>query len=307
MSELMSYVFKQIQTTTTINMLRRCICAYNNNVFGIKSDNYALNLFDGQARFFAGHNKWSKIKRKKGLKDAARAKDLGKASKSIEAASRACGGDLTNINLQSAINSAKALQLPKDRINDAIERGTSSKDSGGPDYENLRYDGMIQTPTSGKVAVIITALTDNRNRTAARVRALLRKSGGDILPTGANDWLFDHVGIITIPKLSDWTENSGHEDNLIERALEGGAIDVIPNDDNDELMVKCPPTDLQSVLHEIQKGDEFSPSTFHTSYLAKDEGNLLTLDEESSSFFDEVLSKFDDDDDVENVYHNALD
>ena len=291
---------------TTINTFRQCVCVYKNrqyiNAIHNVKGHIAYRYDKNQIRYFAGHNKWSKIKRKKGVKDAARAKDLGKASKSIEAASRACGGDLTNINLQSAISSAKAIQLPKDRINDAIERGTASKDIGGPDYENMRYDGMIQTPTSGKVAVIITALTDNHKRTASNVRSLLRRSGGDMLPTGSNDWLFDHLGIVTVQKTSDWAE-SDEEDDLIEKALEGGAIDVISS--QDEVMVKCAPNDLQNVLYGIKDGDRFFPSMFYTTYLTKDEDNLMTLDDKSSSFFEIILMKFDDDDDVKGVFHNA--
>ena len=147
----------------------------------------------------AGHNKWSKIKRKKAANDVARARDHTKAARAIEVASRSCQGDMADISLQSAVAAARAVQLPKERIEKAIERGANPN---AKDELSVirRYDGMVPG-SNGKVAVIIETLTENKNRTAANVRHLVTKVGGELLPTGANDWLFEHVGVVCVALL----------------------------------------------------------------------------------------------------------
>lgn len=254
-------------------------------------------------RTFAGHNKWSKIKRKKGVKDNARAARWGKASKAIENASRACGGDKTHLSLQAAISAAKNVQLPKEKINDALERGIKSKNlEESSSYETMRYDGMIQT-SSGKVATVITALTDNRNRTAANVRAIFRKNGGELLPTGANDWIFENLSVVNVPRTSEWGDSE--DEILIERALQGGAIDIASDGDND-FLVKCDLSDLKDVLQSLNRDNTFSGVSFELSaFFVRDREMLISLDDESSNFFGNVLDKFDEDEDIENIFHNA--
>eukprot|EP00814_Leptocylindrus_danicus_P007883 CAMPEP_0116015274 /NCGR_PEP_ID=MMETSP0321-20121206/6745_1 /TAXON_ID=163516 /ORGANISM="Leptocylindrus danicus var. danicus, Strain B650" /LENGTH=250 /DNA_ID=CAMNT_0003485025 /DNA_START=139 /DNA_END=891 /DNA_ORIENTATION=+ len=249
----------------------------------------------------AGHNKWSKIKRKKGAKDVVRAKELGKASKSIEMASRACGGDMTNINLMSAISLAKSAQLPKDRIMDAINRGSAPNKGGDKEMENMRYDGMIQTP-GGKIAVIVTALTDNKNRTAAAVRAIMKKTGGDLLATGSNDWLFENAGVVIQTK-EGWTDET--EELFLESALDGEAFDVDTECDEENAIAKCAPTNLHTLLKALESSG-FSDMEFSTKWSVIEDDNCITLDGESSQFFGDVLEMFEDNDDVTEVFHNAL-
>ena len=123
-----------------------------------------------QRRYLAGHNKWSKIRHKKGANDAARARAHSRAARSVEAASRRCGGDLDDVGLQSSLAAARAVRLPRDRIDRAVLRGADpSARTDGKVYERVRYDGMVSAGET-RVAVIIEALTDSRNRTAASVR-----------------------------------------------------------------------------------------------------------------------------------------
>ena len=143
------------------------------------------NNLQCQRRYFAGHNKWSKIKRKKGANDVARAKAHTRVSRAIEVASRSCQGDMADIHLQSAISAARGVQLPKERIEKAVERGANPHmKSEGEEYVERRYDGMIPTLSSGKIAVIIETLTENKNRTAANIRNIVTtKAGGELLHT----------------------------------------------------------------------------------------------------------------------------
>ena len=201
----------------------------------------------------AGHSKWSNIRHKKGANDVARAKQHSRVARAIEVASRACQGDLADIHLQSAISAARAAQLPKERIEKAVERGANPHvKTEGEEYVVRRYDGMIPTGNSGKVAVIVETLTENRNRTAANVRHLVTKIGGELLPTGANEWLFEQAGLIWISKFMNKNDNVVDDsdadrssicaevdmDALLECALESGATDVdlvldAIDDDND--------------------------------------------------------------------------
>ncbi len=224
----------------------------------------------------AGHNKWSKIRHKKGANDVARAREHSRVARAIKVASRACQGDMADIHLQSAISAARAVQLPKERMEKAVERGANPHmKTEGEEYVVRRYDGMIPTGNSGKVAVIVETLTENRNRTAANVRHLVTKIGGELLPTGANEWLFEHAGLIWISNFMNNHDDvvddrdadrssQGAEvdkDALLECALESGATDVdfVLNaiDDyncNDSegafdncALIKCEPNDMMQM------------------------------------------------------------
>ncbi len=255
------------------------------------------------SRGFAGHNKWSKIKHKKGAKDVNRAKIFSKATRAIRAASKACNGDLSNLHLQSAIQSAKAIQVPKDRIEDAINRASKGSES---DLATMRYDGHLNTP-SGKVSLILTALTDNKNRTAANLRASMRKSHGELLNTGVHDWLFDHLGIVLVRKELDNSDDSEmfsdeYEETLLEHALEGGASDVdFGNTTDEHITIKCAPTDLHSVVIEMRDAG-YDVSLFKSGY---EPTSLIELNEESSDILTNFLEKMDDDEDINDVYFNA--
>ena len=257
-------------------------------------------------RTFAGHNKWSKIKRKKGIKDTARAGILGKASRAITAASRDCNGDLTNLRLQSAIQHSKAVQLPKDRIQDAIAKATLSKNSGTQDLENLRFDAMM-TFGKQKVACIITALTDNRNRSTQNVRHVVTKAGGEFLPTDKLAYIFQQVGLVLVENVQD-------EDALFECALEAGAINVeaeeedVHDDDGPPTTSFVITTDEKELYQVVTalKADGYELTQFEHRYVLVDqEHGGVDLSEEGSEELDSFLEKMDENEDVSNVYHNV--
>ena len=191
----------------------------------------------------AGHNKWSKIRHKKGANDRKKALALGKASKSLTIVSKECKGDRSDPRLQSAIQHAKMVKLPKDRIDDAIHKGTITKGAagGGGEFRSLRFDAMMRigvddslkntkTNNSVQVACIITALSDNRNRATQNIRHLVNKHGGEFLPTDHLNYLFEKVGHIEVEPLNQDELESGEEweDKLFECALEAGATNVEP-------------------------------------------------------------------------------
>jgi len=262
---------------------------------------------------FAGHSKWSKIKRSKGAKDANKAGQFAKATLAIRVASKACAGDMANLHLQSSVQAAKAMQVPKDRIEDAIKCVSKGTDE---ELVNMRYDGYLNTP-SGRVQVILTALTDNKNRTAANVRSKLSKSDGELSSTGVNDWLFDHVGVALVHKqkgiesdddqsASKFTElTEREEEEILECALEGGAADVDFGEPEDEhALVKCDPSDLHPLVVTLREGG-YHVSEFEVRYMMKDASSSIMLDIESTEKFQQYLDKMDSDEDVNNVFHNA--
>lgn len=296
-----------------------------------------------QCRTFAGHNKWSKIKRKKGANDVARSMAHGKVAKAIQAASRKCSGDMANLHLQSTIAAAKAVQLPKDRIEFAIDKGANPSKYAGEELADMRYDGMLATK-SGKVAVIVSVLTDNKKRSAANIRSHFRKCGGEMTETGSNDWMFDHIGYVTVPmgvggESDDNSDEVGEpedtatlsqeeaEEALLECALEGGASDVdfISNDDINDgdnaieeesvegdktsfdpfADIRCEPTDLHKVVTALNDSG-YKQDEFGTRYVVKDEATgVVKLCDESIETLEKLLEKLDGDDDVAQVYHNA--
>ena len=272
-------------------------------------------------RQLAGHNKWSKIKRKKAANDVARARDHTKAARAIESASRSCRGDCADISLQSAIAAARAVQLPKERIEKAIERGTNPNTKNDLSVRR-RYDGMIPVGGSGgKIAIIIETLTENRNRTAANIRHLVTKIGGELLPTGANDWLFEHVGVVCVSrkKCNNYEAEVADMAELLECALEGGASDVdfgldedegspISNNEDDDadnhVTIKCETSDLLRLVQSLKAGG-FVSTQFDNQWLVRSEDTKVILDEEDSEQLEKFLDSMDEDFDVINVYHNA--
>ena len=276
-------------------------------------------------RHMAGHSKWSNIRHKKGANDVARAKEHSRVARAIEVASRACQGDMADIHLQSAISAARAAQLPKERIEKAVERGANPHvKTEGEEYVVRRYDGMIPTCNSGKVAVIVETLTENRNRTAANVRHLVTKIGGELLPTGANEWLFEHAGLIWISKFMNKNDNVVDDSDadrssicaevdmnaLLECALESGATDVdfvldaIGDDNENCALIKCEPNNMMQIVQALQK-DGFSTTQCEKQWLLKDEGTRILLINESAEIFEKFLNSMNDDVDVTNVFHNA--
>src|SRR5690349_2346649 len=164
----------------------------------------------------SGHSKWSSIKHKKGAADAKRGKLFSKLSRAIIVAARDGGPDpAANLALQNAIEKARSYSMPKDNIERAIARG-SGADADSAAYETVVYEGY---GPSG-VAVLVEALTDNRNRTASDVRHLFAKNDGNLGATGAVAWLFERTGLVLVDA------NGVDEDELMLAAAEGGAEDI---------------------------------------------------------------------------------
>src|SRR3954447_6709887 len=166
----------------------------------------------------SGHSKWATIKHKKGAADAARGKLFAKIARQLEVAARDGGGDpSTNATLRTAVLKAKAAQMTNDAIDRAIKRGTGEDD--GRSYEAIMYEGYAP----GGVALMIDALTDNRNRTGAEIRNIFSKLGGSMAEPGAVGWQFARRGVLLV--------SGGDEDAVMMAALEAGADDVTADAD----------------------------------------------------------------------------
>ena len=171
----------------------------------------------------SGHNKWSTIKHKKGAADAKRGKIFTKIIKEISVAAKLGGGDPDgNPRLRTAIDKAKAENMPKDNIERAIKKGTGGME--GVNYEEITYEGY----GPGGVAVLVEVMTDNRNRTVSDVRSIFTKCNGNMGETGCVSWIFDKKGLIVFPKATDF-------DKLFEAALEAGADDVSEEEEQIEV------------------------------------------------------------------------
>ena len=163
----------------------------------------------------SGHSKWSSIKHKKALKDARRGKLFTKLIKEITVAARLGGGDINaNPRLRTAVLTARQNSMPTDNIDRAIKKGTG--DLEGVTYDEVTYEGY----GPGGVAILVHALTDNRNRTVADVRSLIQKHGGNLGASGSVGWMFQKCGLITVER------RNLDEDRVMEVALEAGADDV---------------------------------------------------------------------------------
>ncbi|MEE8621473.1 MAG: YebC/PmpR family DNA-binding transcriptional regulator, partial [Syntrophobacteria bacterium] len=172
----------------------------------------------------SGHSKWHSIRHKKGAVDAKRGKIFSRLIKELTVAARMGGGEPSaNPRLRQAIASAKAENMPKDNIERAIKRGTGELD--GVNYEEYIYEGY----GPGGVAVLVEVMTDNKNRTAADVRYIFNKQGGNLGEAGCVAWMFDKKGLIV------FEQELVDEDKILEVALEAGADDVVTSEDQFEV------------------------------------------------------------------------
>lgn len=171
----------------------------------------------------AGHSKWANIKRQKARVDAKRGKTFTKIAREIIVAARNGADPAGNFQLRTGIEKAKAAGIPNDNIERAIAKGAGTWDEGGASYEFVRYEGY----GPGGVAVLIEALTDNRNRTAADLRVAFGKNGGNLGETGCVSWMFEQKGVVRLAGSID-------EEQLLEASLEGGASSYEISDDEEE-------------------------------------------------------------------------
>lgn len=235
----------------------------------------------------AGHSKWANIKHRKGAQDAKRAKVFSKLGREITVAAKLGGGDPDmNPRLRLAISTARGQSMPKDAIERAIQKGAGGADTDN--YEEMRYEGF----GVGGVAVIVEALTDNKNRTAGEVRAAFTKLGGNLGTTGSVGFMFDRVGEIVFP-----ADKAGADD-LFEAALEAGASNVESSDSYHE--ITCEVDDFASVRDALEakygeperQGLVWQPNT------------TASVDEDQASSILKLIDLLEDNDDVQNVTTN---
>jgi YebC/PmpR family DNA-binding regulatory protein len=237
----------------------------------------------------SGHSKWSTIKHKKGAADAKRGQLFTKLSKAIIVAAKEGGPDpANNLSLQNAIEKARSYSMPKDTIERAIARGAGT-DSDAAAYETVVYEGY--GPEG--VAVLVEALTDNRNRTASDVRHLFSKHGGNLGTTGAVAWLFERRGVVLVP--ADGVD----EDELVLAAAEGGAEDV--ELDGSTFQVSSAPEDLASVRAAIEAAG-FAVDTAELSMVPKTTVGIE--DEATAKKVVRLVEALEESEDVQDVYAN---
>ncbi|MDE5833201.1 MAG: YebC/PmpR family DNA-binding transcriptional regulator [Desulfovibrio sp.] len=235
----------------------------------------------------SGHSKWANIQHRKGRQDAKRGKVFKKAAKEIIIAAKGGGDPAGNPRLRAAIAAAKAVNLPKDKIEAAIRKGTG-EDAGGDIVETF-YEGY----GPGGVAIMVETATDNKNRTVAEIRHLFSKHGGAMGENGSVAWMFERKGVITAPK-------SGiAEDALMEAALEAGADDVI--DDDDVWTIQTAMGDFAQTRDALEKAGV----AMESAELAMVPANLVPIDAEMAMKVIRLMEALDDNDDVQNVYANA--
>ncbi len=235
----------------------------------------------------SGHSKWSTIKRKKGANDAQRAKIFTKIAREIIVAVKSGGPDPdNNSSLKDAIAKARSNNMPNDNINRTIKKAAGDTESDN--YESITYEGY----GPAGVAVIVDALTDNRNRTAADVRHAFDKNGGNMGQTGCVSFMFDRKGVIII-------ENDNiDEEEITMDALEAGADDVDADDEVIEITTE--PADMGAVRDAL--AEKYTISSAEVSMVPQTMTQLT--DEAQIASMTRLLDMLEDNDDVQNVYHN---
>ncbi len=235
----------------------------------------------------SGHSKWSTIKHKKAAKDAKRGKLFSKLIKEITVAAKIGGGDINaNPRLRTAVNTAKSNSVPNENIDRAIKKGTGELE--GVDYEEIQYEGY----GPGGAAVLIQAMTDNRNRTVSEVRHLFSKFGGNMGENGCVAWMFQKRGVITVEKAA------ADEEKLMEVALEAGAEDISEQDDGFE--VATTPDAFDAVKEALDAAG--IETTSASVSMVPD--NVVDLSGSSAESTLKLLDELEDHDDIQDVACN---
>jgi YebC/PmpR family DNA-binding regulatory protein len=223
---------------------------------------------------------------RKGRQDAVRSKLFGKLAREITVAAKLGMPDPAfNPRLRAAILAARAENMPKDNIERAIKK---SQGADTESYDEIRYEGY----GPGGVAVIVEALTDNRNRTAGEVRAIFSKNGGNLAETGAVSFMFAHVGVV------EYDAKVASADAMLEAAIEAGAEDVTSNEDGHQIIT------TPDSLNDVAKALEAKFGEPRKSSMLWKPQNTVTLDDESGEKILKLIDSLDDSDDVQNVYAN---
>jgi len=237
----------------------------------------------------SGHSKWATTKHKKAAVDAKRGKLFAKLIKNIEVAARTGGGDpAANPTLYDAIQKAKKSSVPNDNIDRAVKRG-SGAEAGGAEYASIMYEGYAP----GGVAVLVEALTDNRNRASSDVRLALSRNGGSLANPGAVSYLFSRKGVIEVP-----SADGVDEDAILDAVLEAGAEEVTTHDGGFEIVTM--PEDLVKAREALQEaGIDYDSA--EVDFRASTE---VSLDVEGVKKILRLVDALEDSDDVQNVYTN---
>lgn len=235
----------------------------------------------------SGHSKWSTIKRKKGAADAKRGQLFTKLAREITVAARAGLPDPeANFRLRLAVQKARAENMPKENIDRAIERGAG--DSGADQFDEIFYEGY----GPGGTALMILAMTDNRNRTVGEVRAVLSRSGGTLGESGSVGWMFDQVGMIVL-------DVKGQDpDELALVAIDAGANDIQVEDGSVEVY-----TDAQD-LHRVQEALVAAGQAVESAELTMRPKTMMSPEPDVAVKAIRLLERLEDLDDVQQVYSN---
>lgn len=237
----------------------------------------------------SGHNKWSKIKNKKGEADAKRGAVFNKLSREIFVAAKAGGGDpAMNASLRMVLDKARSANMPKNNINRAIKKATDVGDT--TNYDEITYEGY----GPGGVAILVHTLTDNKKRTDANLHTIFSRNGGNMGSTGSVAYMFDRKGHLVI-------EREGldlSEDDMLGMILEAGADDLKTTDDVFEILTE------PKAFPEVKEALQAQNLTFAHAQLSMIPQNYVSLDEEQAAILEKLVDKLEDDDDVQDVYTN---
>jgi YebC/PmpR family DNA-binding regulatory protein len=234
----------------------------------------------------SGHSKWATIKHKKGALDAKRGKIFTRLIKEITIAAKSGGDPDKNPRLRTAVQAAKAENMPADNIKRAIQRGTG--ELPGVSYEEFSLEGY----GPGGVAVLVEISSDNRNRTVSEIRHVFGKNGGNMAEAGAVSWMFHKKGDIVVPK------SAAKEDDLMNLVLENGGEDLTDDGENWEILTE--PSAYETVLEAIKKAG-ITPVSSEVAMIPQ---NYIKLEGQAANTMIRLLEAMDDNDDVEHVWSN---
>ena len=235
----------------------------------------------------AGHSHWAGIKHKKGKADKIRSKVFSKLSKEITVAAKLGDKDPSmNPRLRSAIQAARSANMPKDNIERAINKSSMNNEMN---YENIRYEGFGPE----KVAFIVETLTENKNRTASKIRTVFQKAGGNLGTQGSASHNFNQLGIIRIDK------KEASDERILELAVEAGADECKSNDDFHE--IHCKVDEIYNVKKELEKNIDNFIST-EISWIPL---NSVKISKEKNNDLINFFESLEDEEDVQNIYSNA--
>ena len=235
----------------------------------------------------AGHSKWANIQHRKGRQDAVRSKLFSKISKEITVAAKMGDPDVDkNPRLRLAVKEARSNSVPKDVIERAIKKSQGSENAN---YEDIRYEGYA----TGGVAIIVEALTDNRNRTASNVRSLFVKYGGNLGESGSVSFMFDRLGVVV------FQISVGDEEKMMELAIEVNALDV--ETENDTYSFFCNDKSLSVMTDDLEQ----KLGECELAKLIWKPKNYLSISSDQQNSLIKLIDSLENDDDVQNVYINT--